>query len=37
MSLRSGGVHPLPNTVIRNAVGTAAVGISQLGNDAIYE
>jgi len=37
MSMRSGGVHLLPNTVFRNAAGTAAGGISQLGNDAIYE
>ena len=37
MTARSGSVHFVPNTVVSNAAGTAAVGISQLENNAIHE
>ena len=37
MTARSGGVHPVPDTVVCNAAGTAAGGISQLENNAVYD
>jgi hypothetical protein len=37
MTARSGSVHPVSNTVECNAAGTAAGGISQLENNAIYD
>lgn len=37
MTVRSGSVHLAPHNVVCEAAGTAAAGISQLGNDANYE